>query len=124
MSSYLQMDVRDNVVVALRDLKKGTAVHLNGGGIILAQDIPAKHKFFATDLRSGDAVIMYGTLVGRAQQDIGRGEWMNVSNVKHAAESFAYKNYEYQWEPPDVSSFAERMFKGYHRDDGRVGTAN
>jgi altronate hydrolase len=124
MSSYLQMDVRDNVVVALKDLKKGAIAHVNGGTINLAQDIPAKHKFFATELRSGDAVIMYGTLVGRAQRDIGCGEWMSVSNVKHAAESFEYKTYQYQWEPPDVSGFAERMFNGYHREDGRVGTAN
>ncbi len=29
-----------------------------------------------------------------------------------------------QWTPPDVSKFAGRTFNGYHRSDGRVGTAN
>jgi altronate hydrolase len=124
MSSYLQMDTRDNVVVALKDLKKGAIVQVNSGSVTLADDIPAKHKFFATDLRSGDAVIMYGTLVGRAQQDIAAGKWMNISNVKHAAEPFGYKSYQYKWEPPDITGFAGRTFLGYHREDGSVGTAN
>ncbi|WP_222949655.1 UxaA family hydrolase, partial [Micromonospora chalcea] len=30
----------------------------------------------------------------------------------------------YQWQKPDVSRFANRTFNGYHRKDGRVGTAN
>jgi altronate hydrolase len=124
MYSYLQMDARDNVVVALKDLKKGAIVQVNSGAVTLADDIPAKHKFFAADLRSGDAVIMYGTLVGRAQQDIAAGKWMNVSNVKHAAEPFEYKSYRYKWAPPDITGFAGRTFMGYHREDGRVGTAN
>jgi altronate hydrolase len=108
----------------LKDLKKGAIVQVNSGSVTLADDIPAKHKFFATDLRPGDAVIMYGTLVGRAQQDIAAGKWMNVSNVKHAAEPFGYKSYRYTWEPPDITGFAGRTFLGYHREDGRVGTAN
>src|SRR3546814_7469753 len=49
---------------------------------------------------------------------------MNTANVKHAAEPYFYRPSAYQWSPPDVSKFAGRTFMGYHRSDGRVGTAN
>ena len=37
---------------------------------------------------------------------------------------FVYRPSHYRWTPPDVSKFAGRTFNGYHRSDGRVGTAN
>src|SRR5690606_5271898 len=52
------------------------------------------------------------------------GQWMNTTNVRHAAEPYSYRPSTYQWSPPDVSGFEERTFMGYHRSDGRVGTAN
>ena len=67
---------------------------------------------------------MYGVLVGRAVQDVKTGQWMNTANAKHAAEPYFYRPSAYQWSPPDVSKFAGRTFMGYHRSDGRVGTAN
>ena len=30
----------------------------------------------------------------------------------------------YSWTPPDISTFRDLGFNGYHRHDGRVGTAN
>ncbi|RZK93000.1 MAG: altronate dehydratase, partial [Pedobacter sp.] len=32
--------------------------------------------------------------------------------------------YHYEWHAPDVAKFAGRTFNGYHRADGKVGTAN
>ena len=31
---------------------------------------------------------------------------------------------DYNWVAPPVSAFENRTFKGYHRSDGKVGTAN
>jgi altronate hydrolase len=67
---------------------------------------------------------MYGSIVARAEQDVAGGKWLNVSNVKHAAGPFEYREYRYHWEAPDISGFAGRTFMGYHREDGSVGTAN
>jgi altronate hydrolase len=122
--SYLQLDARDNVLVALEDLKKGTSISLPFVSITLQDDIPAKHKFFIADLQPGDDVIMYGLLVGKAQDRIGKGKWMNVSNVIHAAGPYVYQKSSFRWQPPDTSRFSGRTFNGFHRDDGRVGTAN
>jgi altronate hydrolase len=120
----LRIHADDNVLVALKDLKKGEVIEFNGGQYVLADNIAAKHKFFMHDMREGDEVKMYGVLVGKIQQPVVKGGLMTTSNVKHASEPFAYRPYSYSWQPPDVSKFRNRTFNGYHRSDGRVGTAN
>ena len=90
----------------------------------IVDDIPAKHKFLAHDMNIGDELIMYGVLVGKAQNFIPRGGLMTTSNVKHAADPYRYRGSDYQWQAPDVSKFRNRTFNGYHRSGGRVGTAN
>jgi altronate hydrolase len=49
---------------------------------------------------------------------------MTTANVKHAAQPYSYRAANYQWHAPDVSKFKGRTFNGYHRSDGRIGTAN
>jgi altronate hydrolase len=120
----LKVHPKDNVLVALANLPKGTSVPFEGETYVMQDDINAKHKFFMQDMQPGDAVIMYGVLVGKAQNFIPRGGLMNTSNTKHAAEPYAYRDMHYQWTPPDVTKFRDRKFMGYHRSDGRVGTAN
>ncbi|MBP6589267.1 MAG: altronate dehydratase [Chitinophagaceae bacterium] len=120
----LKVHSRDNVLVALTDLKKGETIAYEGQEYILQDDIRAKHKFFTVDLSKGDKIYMYGVLVGTAQMDIPKGGWMNTENTKHAAEPYQYRSTNFQWTAPDVSRFRGRTFMGYHRSDGRVGTAN
>jgi altronate hydrolase len=120
----LKVHKNDNVLVALTNLKKGSTISFEGLDYILQDDIDAKHKFFTQDMNAGDAVIMYGVLVGKAQSFIPKGGLMNTSNTKHAASPYAYRVANYKWQAPDVSRFAGKTFNGYHRADGRVGTAN
>ena len=122
--AVLKVHPKDNVLVALRNLTKGEKISLNREEYILQDNIPAKHKFFIEDMNEGDKVIMYGVLVGKAQNFIPRGGLMSTANVKHAAEPYDYRGSNYHWHAPDVSKFAGKTFKGYHRSDGRVGTAN
>lgn len=120
----LKVHPKDNVLVALTDLKKGDIIEYDGTAYTLQDDVKAKHKFFTEDLKKGDSIIMYGVLVGKAQYEIPKGGWMNTDNTKHAAEPYAYRKTDFKWTAPDVSKFAGRTFNGYHRSDGRVGTAN
>lgn len=120
----LKVHPKDNVLVALTDLKKGETISYEGQEYILLDDIRAKHKFFTVDLSKGDKIYMYGVLVGTAQMDIPKGGWMNTDNTRHAAEPYQYRATDFQWTAPDVSRFRNRTFMGYHRSDGRVGTAN
>lgn len=120
----LQVNPADNVLVALTDLSKGEELLFNGVTYVLTEDIAAKHKFFMQDLQPGDGIIMYGVLVGKAQVAVTKGSRMSTENTKHAAEPYAYRPSHYQWQAPDISRFTGRTFNGYHRSDGRVGTAN
>ena len=120
----LQIDVKDNVMVALQNLKKGSVINKANKEIVLQNDIKAKHKFFTKNMHPGDEVIMYGVLVGKAQEFVPVGGLMTKENIKHAANDFAYHQTSYHWEAPNVSKFANRTFNGYKLSDGRVGTAN
>ena len=120
----LKVHPRDNVIVALTNLSKGETISFEGADYLLQEDIPAKHKFFMQDMKTGDEVIMYGVLVGKAQMNIAKGSRMSTENIKHAAEPYAFRNAKFEWQAPDVSRFSRRTFNGYHRKDGRVGTAN
>lgn len=120
----LKVHPKDNVLVALQNLAKGDSIVHEGVTYILQDNIPAKHKFFTDDMQTGDKIIMYGVLVGKTQFAVPKGTCMTVENTKHAADPFVYRPYHYQWQAPDVSKFAGKTFNGYHRNDGRVGTAN
>ena len=124
MQKLIRIHERDNVWVALADIAKGEALTLDGVSIIAQDDIPAKHKIFATDIAQGGEIIMYGVLVGKAQVDVQAGSRMTTSNTKHASGAYGYRGVQPNWQAPDVSRFVQRKFMGYHRADGRVGTAN
>jgi altronate hydrolase len=121
----LKVHEDDNVVVALTNLSKNDTVSLNGQDFTLQEDISAKHKFAANDFQTGDSIIMYGVLVGKAQSPIKKGGLISTANVKHAANDFEInEKRNTEWKKPDVSKFAGRTFMGYHRPNGEVGTAN
>lgn len=123
-NKVLKVNPKDNVIVALQDLAKGEAVQYDGETYILQEDIPAKHKFYMSEMNAGEEVIMYGVLVGKIQHLVLKGMRMSTENLKHAAEPYTYRKVNYEWHAPNVSKFIGRTFNGYHRADGRVGTAN
>jgi altronate hydrolase len=124
MPQVLQLDPRDNVLIAMTDLKEGDAVEFGGSSFSLTSRIPAKHKFATQDLATGAPITMYGVLVGKASQLIRRGELLTLSNIHHEAAPYTEKKSQYHWIPPDVSRWKQRNFLGYHRSDGQVGTRN
>jgi altronate hydrolase len=123
-SSVLRLDARDNVLVALKPLRKGEEIGFAGANYRLQSDIPAKQKFVTQDLKPGDAVVMYGILVGEAVSSIQRGDLLSTRNIRHAAADFHDSTETYHWTPPDVSKWKQRTFRGYQRKDGQVGTRN
>lgn len=121
---FLQIHPKDNVLVALRDLPEGYILNFQGKEIILKRAVNAKHKFNIDALQKDAEIYMYGVLVGKVNKDLASGELLDVDNLRHAAEDFKLGERKLDWVQPDVSAFHERTFKGFHRSNGTVGTAN
>jgi len=124
MQNVLQLDLRDNVLIALTDLKEGETLEHSGKQYTLVSAVPAKHKFAVEDLAVGAKIIMYGVLVGKTFRPVRRGELLTTANVHHVAAEYREKSDKHQWRVPDVSRWNERKFMGYRRSDGQVGTRN
>ena len=87
----LKIAQTDNVAVALTDLKAGEQVDVTGNPLKVVSDVAAKHKFALKDLGVGDAVIMYGVVVGKVVTPIRMGEPITTSNLRHHASGFQAK---------------------------------
>jgi len=121
----LGLDEKDNVLVALTDLRKGETVSYLGSDYVLLSDVPAKHKFVTKDVSASGDIIMYGVLVGHTVENLRRGDLLSTRNIRHAAASFhECESGGPRWTPPNVSRWADKSFLGYHRDDGQVGSRN
>lgn len=123
-TQVLKVDESDNVLVALFDLGAGE-ISYKDVKITLAAPIPQKHKFLTVDLIAGDKIIMYGVPVGTANTDLVAGTQITIENVTHFADPISLDNRsDYQWSPLEVGKWKTKTFNGYHRADGKVGTAN
>lgn len=125
MQKVLLIHENDNLMVALKDLKKGEVVKWQEQSYELVTDVSAKHKFATEALTVGEIVSMYSVPVGKATKPIQKGEVVTVDNIKHYAAEVTLESSEpYQWQAPDVSRWKDRTFNGIVRPDGRIGTAN
>lgn len=122
--SVLQLDSRDNVLIALSDLKAGEQIEFGGQTYTPSRNVPAKHKFATQNLAIGDNVVMYGVLVGKAVKPTAAGELLTTSNIQHQSAPFHEQSDEYRWKPPDISHWKNQTFLGYRRSEGQVGTRN
>ncbi len=120
----LKLQPEDNIIIALESLEKGKEVIWDGRLYILQEYIPVKHKFAAQNFNIGDQLIMYGVVVGKATRYIAKGALISTENVVHYSEGFSSKKGKYEWQPLNISRWKNRTFMGYHRADGKVGTAN
>ncbi|HEY2469835.1 MAG TPA: altronate dehydratase [Terracidiphilus sp.] len=124
----LQIDPRDNVLVALTPLTPGTRVSFgpasSPSSCTATENIPAKQKLALADLKPGDLVIMYGMVVGEATQPIPRGGLLSTRNIRHRTGGYTAQRHPVTCHLPDASAWTTRTFMGYHRADGQVGTRN
>lgn len=122
--TLLRIHPADDLLVALRPLKAGEQVKLDGQSWTLREPVGAKHKFAARDFRAGELATLYGVTVGVATSTIPAGSLVHTHNLKHAANPCHGKQRELPWSPPDVTRWHSATFPGYRRKDTRSGTAN
>ena len=87
-NKVLKINPRDNLIVALSDLKKSEIIIIDNQKIELKSNINSKHKFSVQDLKVGDKVYMYGVIVGKAIKKILKGELINKNNISHDTEAY------------------------------------
>ena len=124
MQKVLKLDPRDNVLVALTTLAANQPVTYAGTTYVPPTDVPAKFKFVEHEMPMGSEVIMYGVIVGKVREPIPAGGVVTTRNLQHDASSYSTTRTPRPWSPPDVTSWQNRTFLGYHRADGQVGTRN
>ena len=117
----IRVDPDDDVLVALTDIKCSEEIEPD---LITREFIPAKQKLAGRDFIDGEDITMYGVVVGSTKKSIRSGELISTENVTHKSSSYEGKNNEARWELPDISKYSDKTFNGYHRSDGKVGTAN
>ena len=88
MNRFVLMDKNDMVATALVDLNKGQTAHVVTtdnepvGNYDAKEAIPYGNKIALVDIKAGDKVIKYGSVIGQATADIMMGELVHVHNVK------------------------------------------
>lgn len=124
MDRALKIHERDNVAVALTDLKKGEVLEIGGGRIELTEEIAQGHKFALADLEKGQSVVKYGYPIGLASREIPRGAWVHSHNLATGLDAASG---EYRYEKAEEPAPAEDRgltFPGFRRPDGSVGIRN
>lgn len=112
----------DNVAVAIETIQAGASVDVNGDQITANMEIPAGHKMALRDISAGEQVIKYGCPIGNAKEDIKKGDWIHVHNVKTGLGDLL----TYTYEPTEAKQpeGKEVFFEGFERKDGKVGVRN
>jgi altronate dehydratase len=77
MNLLLRLHPDDNVLVALRAVSRGTKAN----GVTVQSDIPLAHKVADAPIATGDPVVKYGMVIGRATADIAAGAHVHVHNM-------------------------------------------
>ena len=92
-------------------------------GICLKQgaNIPVGHKFALCDIPENSFVIKYGAVIGRAKQNIKKGEWVHTHNLRsHLDEK---TDYHYDFSAAEIEK-QKATFNGFKREWGRAGIRN
>lgn len=114
----------DTVAVALKPMKKGSIVQVNGSEIRLLDDIPNAHKFALVDVKTGESVIKYGNSIGVATMEIQKGQWVHDHNITTSANNRKEYTYTFDADHVIMPGYTEDNFFGYERKNGTVGIRN
>jgi altronate dehydratase len=84
VNAALVISERDNVATALDTLERGRAIQIGSATLLVAETIPRGHKIALCAIPTGEAVVKYGSPIGRASADIAPGTHVHTHNVASA----------------------------------------
>ena len=78
----MRLSPRDNIAVALRPLKAGETVTLDGIALTVNRNIPVGQKLAAQAIAQGEVILKYGCPIGTALSPIAPGDYLHTHNVE------------------------------------------
>lgn len=122
MLEFIKIHESDNVAIALTRLEKGRVLKVGNEQVELIEEIPQGHKFALTMIQEGEAVKKYGYPIGIATTTIQEGAWVHTQNLHTGLGEML----EYTYEPNGMPlpTTPKATFKGYVRDNKKVGIRN
>ena len=78
----MRLSPPDNIAVALRPLKAGETVTLDGIALAIKRNIAVGQKVAAQAIAQGEIIRKYGCPIGVAISAIAPGEHVNANNVE------------------------------------------
>lgn len=82
LKKIIIINLKDNVAVAIRELKKNQKYGLQGNTIVIKDNIEPGFKLAIKDIKKNNKVVKYGEAIGRAIQDIESGEIVHIHNLE------------------------------------------
>ena len=80
--AVMRLSPPDNVAVALRPLKSGETVTLDGVALNVSRNIAVGHKLAARAIAKGEIIVKYSCPIGTATRTIAPGEYVHTHNVE------------------------------------------
>lgn len=80
--AVMKLSPPDNVAVALRPLKAGEVVILDGVPLVVGRHVAVGHKLAARAIAKGEIIVKYACPIGKATAAIAPGEYVHTHNVE------------------------------------------
>ena len=118
----LRISDKDNVAVALDDIKEGENLSVSDISVTALDDIQRGHKIALSDIKAGENIIKYGFPIASAAEEIKAGKWVHTHNAKTNLSEESDYTYDHKTYP--AIGTKKRTFEGFVREDGRAAVRN
>jgi len=79
--AVMRLSPHDNIAVALRPLRAGESVMLDGVALTIGRNTAVGHKLAAEPIAAGDVIRKYNCPIGTATEAIAPGAYVHTHNV-------------------------------------------
>ncbi len=119
-NAAILLNRQDNIAVARVLLSPGQRIQVGDRSLTASDTIQPGHKVALSDIQAGDPVFRYGETIGFARVPIPAGSHVHEHNL-------AFRAIDHDFEIEARTPYPEqhtRTFRGFVREDGRIGTRN
>ena len=123
MKDYIQINSKDNVIVALKDLEAGQVIWLENFSFMLKNSVNQGHKIAIKEIRKDENIIKYGVPIGHALDNIEIGQHVHNHNIKTNLKELLEYTYNKKVESFEIS-LPNKKINAYKRNNGDIGIRN